>query len=127
MLITGFEGPITIASAPASASSTSGVGSAASIPSSSTPSTVGRSNVPEAAREVLTVSPTRLAATRSTERSGDLRCDQDGGPSLEERAGRGRSRRSRSGRPTRAPAFSRRGRAVVLIPAALGVDSPESS
>ena len=41
MLITGLEGPITIASASRSASSTSGVGSAASIPSSSTPSTSG--------------------------------------------------------------------------------------
>ncbi len=45
MLITGLEGPTTIASASASAASTSGVGSAASIPSSSTPSTGGAAAV----------------------------------------------------------------------------------
>ena len=41
MLITGLEGPITIASAARSALSTSAVGLASSIPSSSTPCTSG--------------------------------------------------------------------------------------
>src|SRR5438105_2207254 len=45
MLITGLEGPITIASAERSASSTSFVGSASAIPSSSIPCTSGSSPV----------------------------------------------------------------------------------
>ena len=41
MLITGLEGPMTIASAACRAAATSGVGRASAIPSSSIPSTAG--------------------------------------------------------------------------------------
>ena len=85
MLITGLEGPITIASAPRSASSTSAVGSASSIPSSSTPCDLGLAAVDD--QVLLQVAPPgrgqhlgphRLVAHRQhprldPEAAGDLR------------------------------------------------------
>ena len=85
MLITGLEGPITIASAVAIASRTSGVGSAASIPPSSTASTAGspRSTIryscsarqPAAVRTRVRTAVSLIGSTRrsGTGAAGDLR------------------------------------------------------
>ena len=66
MLITGLEGPITIASAARRASATSAVGRASAIPSSSTPSTSGspRSTIR------YSCSPRTPAAVRTLVRTG---------------------------------------------------------
>ena len=79
MLITGLEGPITIASAARSASSTSRLGSACSIPSSSTPSTSGspRSTIRYSCRSRRPAAVSDLGADRRVRHRQHLRLDPE--------------------------------------------------